>query len=75
MLELITGGLITIPMGIISWSTSGYLDPSMLCQLQAFQTLTTSMLGESVVGALSPTKMMYDEDLGSFIYVSEVLGA
>ena len=75
MLEVITGGMVTIPMGLISWATTGYLDPSMLCQLQALQTVTTSMISGSVAGALSPARLMYDEELGSFIYVSEVLGA
>ena len=75
MLELLTGGLITIPMGFLSWSTAGYIDASSLVQLQALQTVTTSMVAGSISGALSPERLIYSEDAGAFIYVSEMLGA
>ena len=75
MLDFLTGGLITIPMGLVSWTTAGYVDASFLVQLQALQTVTTSMITGSIAGALSPERMAYDPELGSFIYVSEMLGA
>ena len=75
MLELFTGGLVTLPASFLQLTTAGYVDASMLCQLQVYQTLLTSMVSDSVVGALSPHRLMYDEEVNSFIYVSDMLVA
>ena len=72
MLEILTGGLVTLPSSFLQMATAGYIDVSMLCQLQVYQTMFSSMFTDSVVGALSPQRLMFDEELHSFIYVSEM---
>ena len=74
MFELLTLGLITFPVSPLGFATSGYMDSSFLMQLQPYQSVAT-MFGSSVVASLGPQRLMYDEELQTFIYVTEVLGA
>lgn len=74
MLEIISFGLITFPVSPLGLATGGYLDTSVLMQLQPYQSAVWGV-GASVMASLGPQRLMYDEGRESLVYVAEVLGA
>lgn len=56
---------------MISLATMGMLDTSFLVPLQVYQTILIDMVKSSLMAALLPTRLAWDESKDAFIYAYE----